>query len=180
MPLERNLYIILLVLVCLVFVIFLHQTKSKHNRYIKSANNVLKKIRTFTGEYKEAKIFTYLRKISPYVFEELLLTVFEEHGYNIKRNKRYSHDGGIDGKIYNNGSQVLVQAKRYKGHINPKHVTDFQNCIHNSKAIKGFFVHTGKTSKKNLDIYRNSNITILSGQRLIDFIFLKKYPLERQ
>ncbi|MEX6059375.1 restriction endonuclease [Enterobacter hormaechei] len=39
----------------------------------------------------------YLRKIDPFVFEELLLEGFEAHGFRTIRNKRYTGDGGIDG-----------------------------------------------------------------------------------
>src|SRR5699024_1294775 len=40
----------------------------------------------------------YLRKIDPLAFEELLLVVAELRGWKIQRNKRYTGDGGIDGK----------------------------------------------------------------------------------
>ncbi|WP_192840691.1 restriction endonuclease, partial [Enterobacter hormaechei] len=41
----------------------------------------------------------YLRKIDPFVFEELLLEGFEAHGFRTIRNKRYTGDGGIDGQV---------------------------------------------------------------------------------
>src|ERR1035437_10122313 len=83
------------------------RTKS-HKRYILTSKRILKKIRSFNGSAQEARILAYLRKINPYVFEELLLTVFEEQGYHIKRNPRYSNDGGIDGIIFLNNRKFLI------------------------------------------------------------------------
>jgi restriction system protein len=143
---------------------------SKHKKNIQKASKVLLKIRTIEGQFREAQILTYLRKINPYVFEELLLTVFEEHGYAIKRNKRYSHDGGLDGKIYDKGKLIYVQAKRYKSYINAAHLKAFKVCVEKSNAKSGFFIHTGKTGKELYDNFRNSNISILSGSKLIQFI----------
>lgn len=161
----------LLLAASLLLLLFLVLFKSgKHQRNINTGKKVLLKIRSFNGPYREAQIFTYLRKISPYVFEELLLSIFQEKGYNITRNKRYSHDGGLDGKVFRNNELYLIQAKRYKGHINPKHLSEFSNCVTRLKAKGGFFIHTGRTGKDQLTNFRYSNIEILSGQKLIDFL----------
>ncbi len=37
----------------------------------------------------------YLRKIDPFVFEELLLEGFERRGFEVIRNRRYTGDGGL-------------------------------------------------------------------------------------
>jgi len=42
---------------------------------------------------------THLRSVNPYVFEEMILTALKQRGYPIKRNQRYSGDGGIDGQV---------------------------------------------------------------------------------
>ena len=55
----------------------------------------------------------YLRKINPYVFEELLLLAFERRGMRVIRNSRYSGDGGLDGQVLIDGERWLIQAKRY-------------------------------------------------------------------
>lgn len=163
---------LLLCLACISFIVLsIIRTSSRHKKNIVKSKKILLLIRSFNGEYHEAKIFTYLRKISPYVFEELLLTVFEERGFNTVRNKRYSGDGGLDGKVYNkNGELFLIQAKRYKGLINPKHIKEFQLCILKNQAKGGYFIHTGRTAKEHLNNFRYSNIDILSGNKLIKFI----------
>ncbi len=144
----------------------------KHKKNIETSSEVLKKIRSFSGEYASAKLFTYIRKISPYVFEELLLTVFEENNYKVIRNKRYSGDGGIDGVVFKDGNKYLIQAKRYSGNIQKKHIKSFENVIIKEKAEGGFFIHTGRTGKK-IPFEKTDKIKILSGERLVKFIRLE-------
>jgi restriction system protein len=143
----------------------------RHQYRIKEAGKVIKKLSAFDGEYKVPQCLVYLRKINPYTFEELLLTTFQAHGFKIKRNKAYSGDGGIDGRIYDkSGNYFLIQAKRYCGHIKKIHLLEFEVQIIKEKAQGGFFIHTGKTSKMSLDQYRNSKLKILSGSTLVQFI----------
>jgi len=109
--------------------------------------------------FNDAQRLSYLRKIDPYVFEELILISFKNNGYHIKRNKRYSKDGGIDGIIFDsNKNKIAIQAKRYSTSITPKHILDFTTAIKKCKAHKGLFIHTGRTGPKS---YQNlsENIT---------------------
>ena len=55
----------------------------------------------------------YLRQVNPFLFEEMILTALKRHGFKIKRNRRYTGDGGIDGQAWWNGQHYLIQAKRY-------------------------------------------------------------------
>lgn len=145
----------------------------KHEWRIKQAATIINKLKMFEGEYRIPQSLTYLRKINPYTFEELLLTSFSSHGYQIQRNKSYSGDGGIDGKVYNKkGDCYLVQAKRYKGNIKKEHLQRFIQSIEEHNAQGGFFIHTGKTSNKCKMTIRETSVTILSGTRLINFITL--------
>lgn len=137
--------------------------KNKHQRKIRTADFVLKRISEFSAPQKIA----YLRKVDPYSFEELILTCLERKGFPIKRNERYSGDGGIDGKFFHNGELYLIQAKRYQKEIRYAHLSEFSQLLaqHN---CKGIFVHTGTTPKniKERNINMN-NMTIVSGGRLI-------------
>jgi restriction system protein len=142
---------------------------SKHAKNVKRATHILKLLHAFSLEENgAARIIGFLRKIDPFVFEELLLTCLKKQGLKIKRNDRYTGDGGIDGRCKIDGALVLVQAKRYKNHINNAHVEEFTNICINYNS-KGLFIHTGRTgaaSKK----WINSHFDIISGGRLIDLI----------
>lgn len=141
---------------------------TKHQRYIRLAALLLEQLRS--GEVQLPKAIAMLRKMNPYAFEELLLTCCQEQGWDIERNFSYSNDGGLDGRVTIAGRLYLIQAKRYRGYINPKHIRDFYGVIHKEKAVGGFFVHTGKTGGRSKELLREYRISLLSGQRLVDFV----------
>lgn len=147
---------------------------------VKKAKEILIKLRNFEDENKEIRILSYLRKIDPFVFEEMLLTCFKERGLKIKRNKRYTGDGGIDGRIWIKRKMYFIQAKRYKSYINKKHVEDFINLCQKKKK-KGLFIHTGKTGAKSKELFYQSNdIYVISGNLLISLILKRSISLSKE
>lgn len=151
--------------------------KWKHLFRIKKAKQVQKtlfQIKNQNDEYYR-KIFGYLRKINPFVFEELVLSVIEKQNIRIIRNKSYSNDGGIDGKFVFNGKVFIVQCKRYQSYINNKDVEKLFNDIKIHKADFGVFVHTGKTGEKSKNMFKiEEKIILVSGQNMIDLIMETK------
>ena len=112
----------------------------------------------------------YLRKIDPFVFEELVLEGFERRGCKVRRNKRYTGDGGIDGRFWIEGQLYLVQAKRYSGHVNAGHMRDFC-CLVDEHRCKGIFVHTGRTGKMTRETAQgHPGVSIISGERLLQLV----------
>ena len=171
--------LILIFVIILILLFYISQTGSLKNRRhkykINKAKQILFKFRDFNDEFRNAKIITYLRKIDPYVFEELLLEAFEIKGYKVKRNKSYSNDGGVDGLIFNaREERIFIQAKRYKSFVNRQHIHEFSRFILANDAVGGYFIHTGKTSKPILEQFRNSNIHIISGSKLVELISILK------
>lgn len=143
----------------------------RHRRKIRQAGRILAKLDDIPHPGQR---LAYLRKIDPYTFEELLLEVFERRGFKIQRNKRYSGDGGLDGKVWFDGDLYLIQAKRYSNQINKRHVQDFIELVEVFQC-KGLFCHTGRTSSGSKDLVNgHSDILMLSGSRLLDFIDLGK------
>ena len=141
---------------------------NKHQRYIRLAERVLEQLRS--GEVQLPKALGILRKMNPYAFEELLLTCCQNQGWQIERNFRYTRDGGIDGRVTIAGRLYLIQAKRYRGYINLKHIHDFYQVIQQEKAYGGFFIHSGKTGELAKELLREYQISLLSGQRLVNFV----------
>lgn len=112
----------------------------------------------------------YLRKIDPFVFEELVLEGFERRGCKVKRNKRYTGDGGIDGRFWIKGQLYLVQAKRYSGHVSAAHLRDFCRLVDDHRC-KGIFVHTGRTGAMTREIAQgHPGVSIISGERLLQLV----------
>ncbi|WP_256872002.1 restriction endonuclease [Nostoc sp. TCL26-01] len=146
----------------------------RHQQNIIHAESVLKWLRSKSPEAEFSVVIATLRRLTPYVFEELLLTCCREQGWRIQRNLKYSGDGGVDGRVLILSKLYLLQAKRYVGYIKPQHIKNFQEVIQLQGASGGFFVHSGKTggiSKQLLQEYPQVNL--LSGQRLVDFVLGK-------
>ena len=119
------LILIVLFLVVMAFLNLRGREKAstrRHRRYRATAGRVLNKLNSLPGDGQR---LTYLRKISPYVFEELLLSAFERQGLTVVRNASYSGDGGLDGQVIIDGEHWLIQAKRYSRAVSPAHVEDF-------------------------------------------------------
>lgn len=122
------------------------------------------------GESKgPAAQFHYLRTRDPFLFEEMILTALKKAGHRIKRNHRYTGDGGIDGQCWIDGEHYYIQAKRYKNHISAVHVKEFDE-ICRRKGIKGLFVHTGKTGKSSWRASASDRITIVSGDTMLTLL----------
>lgn len=137
---------------------------SRHSKNVAKSTLLVSKIRGI--EQDGAKI-NYLRKIDPYVFEELLLTAYELKGCKAIRNTAYSGDGGLDGQIIDKtGKRLLIQAKRYSGHIKRSHVSEFIKLCR-KEHCGGLFIHTGKTSAATRNFARANRIKIVSGSELI-------------
>lgn len=118
-----------------------------------------------------ARTLGYLRKIDPLAFEELILTAIEDDNVRVSRNLRYSGDGGVDGELTFRGQRVLIQAKRYTGHIQRAHVHAFASVCAAHSAL-GLFLHTGRTGEGSRGAITEAGgrIVIVSGHRLIDFL----------
>lgn len=138
-----------------------------HARQVARAIRVLARLTRFDGEHRVACVIAYLRKVDPYVFEELLLTAFARRGIAVRRNARYSGDGGIDGRLRLGGERVYLQAKRYRTHIRAGDVRAFQTLVA-EQQVKGIFAHTGRTGRGARA--GAGELEFLSGRRLADFV----------
>ncbi|EIH3127995.1 restriction endonuclease [Salmonella enterica] len=157
-------------LLCLIVLIAILRRPSasarvrRHRRYRETAQRVLVRLPALSSDGAR---LSYLRKINPYVFEELLLLALEKQGLEVIRNRSYSGDGGLDGQVFINGERWLIQAKRYSRSISPQHVREFGELLAREGG-RGFFVHTGRTGRKSLDSLRGySQIQLVSGRRLL-------------
>ncbi|HCI5391081.1 restriction endonuclease [Escherichia coli] len=152
--------------VVLAFLVLKPRTVSqrRHRRYQKQAARALLRLPQLRDE---AARITWLRKMNPYVFEEMLLTALSRQGLRIQRNPRYSGDNGADGQVWINGHRWLIQAKRYSATISAAHVSAFGQLTE-QEGCPGLFVHTGRTGEVSREAFRHySSITLISGQRLL-------------
>lgn len=111
----------------------------------------------------------YLRnKVNHFVFEEVILTALKKRGYKIQRGRRYTGDGGEDGRCWIDGKLYLIQAKRYSGHVDAQHVLDFV-ALCGSKRCGGLFVTSGKVGPSARRGAKGM-VHVINGQRLLDML----------
>lgn len=151
-----------------------------HRRRVDAARRALDTIRTFDGARRVPKAFAYLRKLDPFVFEEVVLTGLEDAGAIVIRSRRYTGDSGCDGRFWHPGMGTrlgMVQVKRYASSIDPVHVESFARLLADSDGAPGLFVHSGRTG---LDSYRalaGQALTLVSGDRLLDLLVERRWPV---
>jgi restriction system protein len=139
-------------------------SQRRHHRYRKKAARALLRLPQLRDE---AARMVWLRRMNPYVFEEMLLTALSRQGLRIRRNTRYSGDGGADGQVWINGQRWLIQAKRYSAAISAAHVCAFGQLAER-EGCPGLFVHSGRTGESSREVFRRyDNIILISGQRLL-------------
>ncbi|ELX2387013.1 restriction endonuclease [Salmonella enterica] len=139
-------------------------SRRRHRQYQATAMRVLVRLPLLGGDGQR---LAYLRKINPYVFEELLLLAFERQGYAVIRNTSYSGDGGLDGQVIIEGKTYLIQAKRYGRTITPSHITSFGTLLRHHHC-DGFFIHTGRTGPLSRVLLQNHpHVHLVSGQKLL-------------
>lgn len=143
---------------------FLLRLRKRKPWRIASSRKWLKQFRANKERYSPQQRFAYIRKADHFLWEEILMTCFEERGYKIQRTKM-TRDGGSDGFVKVNNQNIIIQAKRYKGPIAKAHVLELEAIVQRTKRLdKGLFIHTGKTSAPLLRYFRNNQrVELLSG-----------------
>ena len=152
---------------------------ASHRAKVVAARRALSVIRSMKGEAAGARVFGYIRKVDPAVFEEMVLTALQEGGRFIRRNKRYTGDGGSDGRFYEPGvGWFQIQSKRYGSHIDAEHVRKLGHLVKSTGCVGGIFVHTGKTGAaawapaSGVD----SRIVMVSGNALLGLLYRGDLP----
>lgn len=125
---------------------------------------------------RTAFVLRTLRRINPFVFEELLLHCCADNGWQVRRNQSYIYDGGVDGIFYWQGHQFLLQAKRYSGDINPAHVAQFADLVTARQACGGAFIHTGTSCPRSQAIEAQSRDILLIEQDSLAVWVLERLP----
>lgn len=150
-----------------------------HRRRVRRSRAVLRELRAMQGDAAAARAFSYLRKVDPLVCEEVVLSALEEAGVFVLRNKRYTGDGGIDGRCWllRAGWRMhIVQIKRYDAAITPSHVAAFAQLVCQGKWAGGFFVHCGRTGPMSYSALRGAEIKLISGEALLRLLIDRQLP----
>lgn len=164
--------VVVILFVVLVLAVFIGRSVRPASRRHEARKAQAARVRELLGKggFSPAQALSYLRKINPYSFEELVLDGFKKAGYGVRRNRSYSGDGGVDGRVSKDGFDYLVQCKRYRGYISRQDVEDFSRVC-TRVCRRGFFVHTGKTGGASRDAAGwMNNVDIVSGDRMLALV----------
>src|SRR5690606_21245490 len=105
--------------------------------------------------------------MSPYAFEYLITECLKGQGNQIRKLRRVSGDGGIDGMVMLNKRWHIIQAKRYANPVSAGIVQEFlQLCI--EKRMPGVFVaSSGFTAPARRLADRQARLTLWDGVSLV-------------
>ncbi|WP_273208726.1 restriction endonuclease [Marinobacter subterrani] len=136
----------------------------RHKGWQKEAREILKRLRS--GSLSAEQTRAVLQSMSPYAFEYLITEGLKGQGADIRKLRRVSGDGGIDGMAHLNGRWHLIQAKRYAAPVSTATIEEFlQVCI--EKKMPGLFVATsGFTGPARKRANQSKRLILLDGQRL--------------
>ena len=155
--------------------------KSSQRRRVREASRLLRQLSD--DSLSDAYRFGIIRNADPFVVEEAILTAYKRAGHRIRRNRRYTGDGDIDGFVRLNRKWHAIQAKRYRSAIRPNHVHDFA-AVCSRRRVPGIFFHFGRTGPKSAEAFRvHSNIRRVSGQEALDLFVSagsKGWPASRR
>jgi restriction system protein len=140
-----------------------------HRWRIRRAQRVLALLREIGVKRGPGAQFAYLRKVDPWVVEELVLTALARQGHRIKRNARYTGDGGLDGRCWVDRKLHLIQVKRYGGYIAAEDVFAFARVCE-AHGAEGLFIHTGRTGAAAAAAGSQPGVRIVSGRKLLELL----------
>lgn len=135
----------------------------RHRRNVRRSRKVLERLAELPHE---GAVINYLRKVDPYLVEEVVLTLLEQRGLFVLRNISYSGDGGLDGRFWWPGrGWHAVQCKRYSSAIKPEHARQFSDLAR-QRYRGGVLVHTGRTGDQSQEAMAPHSLFLLSGSTL--------------
>lgn len=109
-----------------------------------------------------------LRRLNPYAFEELVAFCLSERGMAATVTG-YSRDGGVDAWAEREGRVVVVQAKRWKRHINNRDIVAIARVAERVNGV-GLFVHTGRTGRLARAKAKRHAVGVVSGDQLVSLV----------
>ena len=108
-------------------------------------------------------------------FEHLVVELLVAMGYGSKETAKvtqYSHDGGIDGIIYEDQlglDKIYIQAKHWTKSVGSDEVQKFSGALAGKKANKGIFITTSiytKSAISYVNSLANQKIILIDGHQL--------------
>lgn len=129
---------------------------------------------------RAADILDRVMTLSPNMFEQLVVDLLVAMGYGDKETAQvtpYSHDGGVDGIIYEDKlglDKIYIQAKHWTNSVGSRELQQFSGALAGKKAAKGIFITTSTFTKSAIsfaDTVSNQKIILIDGEKLSNLMF---------
>lgn len=127
-----------------------HLTIGPHRRVHKlGASGVLRNLDLSDQTLPLSEVRQYLAArygdrstIHPATLEEVVVSVYRDHGYSAQATGR-TGDGGIDAVLCDrDGRSIGVQVKRYRGKIEAEQIREFTGALYLKGILRGIYVTT--------------------------------------
>ena len=146
-----------------------HHHRPLHN--MQKAERFLAAFRHWPEHKRIPRILRTLRDISPYLFEEIIISALQHHDFTVTRYSTYSGPGGLDGTFTCERGRFILHAKCNRGNVSGVHIRRLGQAIKRRRANGGLLIHTGRTPPTAYKLIKpGSPIIILSGERLADLM----------
>jgi len=132
------------------------------------------------GEIKnqvKADLLEAIKKIDPYEFQQIILTLLKKMGYGDTVPTPKSRDRGVDGVIREDKlgfGEIYIQTKCWNDtKVREKDIRDFIGAM-SSDTAKGVFVTTSSFGNQAIEKAKgdkNHTIILIDGEQLVDFMY---------
>jgi restriction system protein len=163
LPLYGWAFLALAIIICSFLLI---PASPRRSWRVAASRRWLKHFRRNAHRFSPAQRFSFLRRTDHFLFEDILMSAFEERGYRVRRTPA-TGDGGSDGYVAMEGLRVVIQAKRYNGRISRAHVVALHSLARNTpRQDAGLFIHTGQTSSPiKRYVRQHADLDMISGSK---------------
>lgn len=113
-------------------------------------------------------LFKAVAYMDPIQFENFVFSIFEVFGFKGELTPN-NGDEGIDLILYEFGSVIIVQCKRFNNDlkVGSKELRDFLGAMFHTDAIHGYFITTSSfTDQAKSYCVSHKNITLIDFERL--------------
>ena len=118
---------------------------------------------------EKQKQYTYWSSLDPYKFEIEIAALYQKLGYTAEVTKG-SGDGGIDIVLSKDGTNGIVQCKRYNSKVGPATIRDLYGTMQHGKWRFGYVVCPAGFSAKAFEFSKNKNIKLIGFKRIMEMV----------
>lgn len=135
------------------------------------------------------KLLAKLRKVDPYKFENMMVTLLSKMGYKGADGDAFvtqkSNDGGIDGILNQDAlglNKIYVQVKRYaeNENVSRQTISQFDGDLRLQGGEKGVFITTSAFTSGAEEAGKKFNIKLIDGETLTKLMLEYKVGVQVQ